>query len=178
MGEGNDEEVTGEGGAIPGGPSVPKDETRLEQTVRATTGRELYRTAIGVRQHELTVDEPAQLGGGDTGPSPLELVCAALASCTTITLRMYADRKAWPLEEIEARVAHARLRVERDGQASDVDRFTLTVGLKGELDEAQRDRLMQIAGRCPVHRLLVTGSVVEIREALSVDNGSGGGQAG
>lgn len=147
----------------------PLDETRLEQAVRATTGRELYRTRLVVRKHEFDVDEPPEIGGGDTGPSPLELVCSALASCTAITLRMYADRKEWPLEEIEARVSHARFRTERDGNPSDVDRFTLTLGLTGPIDEAQRERLMQIAGRCPVHRLLVAGSVVEVRSKLSGD---------
>lgn len=168
--EGNEQGAPVEGAVSGGGAAPAADERQLEQTVTAITGRDRYRTRMGIRQHDLTVDEPEQIGGGDAGPTPLELVSAALASCTTITLRMYADRKNWPLEEIDARVAHARLRVERDGLSSNVDRFTLTVGLKGDLDQAQRARLMEIAGRCPVHRLLVAGSVVEMRHSLSTDH--------
>lgn len=136
------------------------DETRLTQDVRAITGTERYQTRISVRKHELIADEPESLGGRDEGPTPFDLVCSALASCTTITVRMYADRKGWPVESIEARVEHARVPA---GEGTRVDRFTLTVAFTGELDEAQRARLLEIAGRCPVHRMLVAGSIVETR---------------
>ncbi len=137
------------------------DETRLSREARAITGVEPYRTSISVRQHSLTADEPKTLGGGDAGPTPFDLVCSALASCTTITVRMYADRKGWPLERIEARVEHARVPAGDTGAR--VDRFTLSVEFAGDLDEAQRSRLLEIAGRCPVHRLLVAGAIVETR---------------
>lgn len=162
---------------VPEGMSAesPPDETQLSQLVRATTGRTRYRTEVTVRQHAFVVDEPPEVGGADAGPTPFEMVCTALASCTTITVRMYADRKGWPLEEIDARVEHARVPVERDGVTANLDRFTVTLGLSGNLDEAQRARLTEIASRCPVHRLLVAGSVVEVRPTISTDHeGSGG----
>src|SRR5687768_7192573 len=84
------------------------DERQLAQEVRASTGRERYRTGIKIREHAFAADEPAEVGGEDTGPTPFELVCAALASCTTITVRMYADRKGWPLETVDAWARHAR----------------------------------------------------------------------
>lgn len=141
----------------------PSEEARLPREARAITGTVPYRTEITVRQHALTVDEPSELGGGDAGPTPFDLVCAALASCTTITVRMYADRKGWPLEAIEVRAGHARVPAGGDAPSSQVDRFTLSVSLVGDLDEPQRGRLLEIAGRCPVHRMLVAGSIIETR---------------
>ncbi len=101
-------------------------------------------------------DEPVAVGGGATGPGPHDLVAAGLAACTTLTLRLYADRKEWPLERIHVAVDHFR----EDG-ATPADLFRRRVELAGPLDEDQRERLMQIADRCPVHRTLVTGSRIE-----------------
>ncbi len=100
-------------------------------------------------------DEPLGVGGTALGPSPYDLLCAALAECTTMTLRLYADQKSWPLTGVHVAVGHART----PGQAQP-DLFHRLISLEGPLDSAQRDRLMQIAERCPVHRTLTAGSRV------------------
>jgi putative redox protein len=98
-------------------------------------------------------DEPVEAGGSGLGPTPHDLLSAALAACTTITVRLYADHKAWPLEHIAVTVRHAR-----EPAATPPDVFHRTVTLSGPLDEAQHERLMQIAERCPVHRTLTSGA--------------------
>ncbi len=100
-------------------------------------------------------DEPVELGGLELGPTPHDLVCAGLAACTTQTLRLYAKRKAWPLGRVTVRVTHRR-----DINAKPVDIFDRVLTLGGELDEAQRLRLLEIAELCPVHKLLVGGASV------------------
>ena len=101
-------------------------------------------------------DEPIAAGGGGAGPSPHDLLAAGLAACTAMTLRLYADRKAWPLERIDVAVDHLR-----QPDAAPPDLFRRQIVLTGPLDEAQRERLMQIAERCPVHRTLTAGARVE-----------------
>lgn len=101
-------------------------------------------------------DEPVTAGGTGLGPAPHDLLSAALAECTVLTLRLYADRKGWPLEAVEASVGHE---VQADIVPRDL--FRRTVRLTGPLDEAQRARLMEIAERCPVHRTLTAGSRIE-----------------
>jgi putative redox protein len=98
-------------------------------------------------------------GGTGLGPSPHDLLSAGLAECTVLTLRLYADRKSWPLEAVEARVIHE---VQADQTPRDL--FRRTVKLTGPLDEEQRARLLEIAERCPVHRTLTAGSRIETAE--------------
>ena len=140
--------------------------------VRVTTGAEGYRTRITARSHDLRADEPISLGGDDTGPTPYELLAGALGSCTTITLRMYADRKGWPLEDVEVHLNHSKeKRRPRDPHADPrTDHFDREVVLHGPLDAEQRERLLQIADRCPVHRSLETGVKVSTRLK---ENGAG-----
>ena len=116
---------------------------------KASIGTANYAVAITAGHHEISADEGLELGGQDVGATPPELLCAALCACTAITLRMYAERKSWPL-----RAAHvdAHLRVaEKKGAISRVLRF------EGELDDAQRARLADIAERTPVTLLLKQG---------------------
>lgn len=96
------------------------------------------------------LDEPESVGGTDTGPAPMQLLRAALASCSSITMRMYADRKGWPLESATVEVDSTSVR--RNGSMHTT--YTRTIAMTGPLTEAQRERLMQIADRCPVHRAL------------------------
>jgi putative redox protein len=98
-------------------------------------------------------DEPVELGGLDLGPTPHELVSAGLAACTSQTLRLYAKRKGWPLGPVEVAVEHSR-----DISQTPPDLFTRTITLRGVLDDEQKQRLLEIAGRCPVHLMLTQGS--------------------
>ncbi|MBX3364631.1 MAG: OsmC family protein [Phycisphaeraceae bacterium] len=110
-----------------------------------------FRTAVTVRNHALTIDEPVELGGGDAGATPVELLLASLASCTTITVRMYADRKGYPLRSV--RVTATR----PEAPPGPIPELSLQLTLEGELDDEQRRRLIEIAHRCPVHRTLAAG---------------------
>jgi putative redox protein len=103
---------------------------------------------VAVRGHHLTADEPREHGGEDSGPSPQELLAASLASCTAITMEMYAERKGWDVGEITVDVDYEA------AQRGSPTRFTMEVQLPKELPEEQRERLMQIAAKCPVHRAL------------------------
>ena len=117
-----------------------------------------YRTEVLANGHPLVADEPLLLGGTNTGPTPYELLSSALGACTSITLRMYADRKGWPLEATEVRLTHEKTHCEDcrypDRPSSRIDHFMREISLEGPLDEAQRDRLLAIADRCPVHRTM------------------------
>jgi putative redox protein len=105
-------------------------------------------------------DEPVVAGGTGLGPAPHDLLSAALAECTVLTLRLYADRKSWPLEAIEVAVAH-----KVQAKLTPKDLFHRVVRLSGPLDEMQRARLIEIAERCPVHRTLTAGSRIETARA-------------
>jgi putative redox protein len=102
---------------------------------------------VAIREHRLTADEPRD-HGGDSGPSPQELLAASLASCTAITMEMYAERKGWDVGEMVVDVEYEA------AQRGSPTRFVMHVGFPKELPEEQRDRLMQIAAKCPVHRAL------------------------
>ncbi len=131
---------------------------RGDNRVVARIGATGYRTEILANGHPLVADEPISVGGTNTGPSPYELLAAALGACTTMTLRMYADRKGWPLEEVEVRLRHEKIHcadcAEASGERSKIDHIRRELVIEGDLDEDQRRRLVEIADRCPVHRTL------------------------
>ncbi len=123
----------------------------ITRTVSASIGQEKYSTQIQIGQHHLLGDEPESKGGADRGPTPSELLLSALASCILITVRMYADRKEWPLESVEVEVDL----VERENKASGLfSRITKKLKLNGDLSVEQKERLMQISDRCPVAKTL------------------------
>jgi uncharacterized OsmC-like protein len=131
----------------------------------ATTG--LAQT-IEAGEHRLAADEPATLGGTDTGPDPYGLLLAALGACTSMTLRMYAQKKGWPLESVTVHLQHDKIHAKdcadcetREGK---IDRIDRRIELAGPLDAEQRARLLEIANKCPVHRTLK--SEIQIRSSL------------
>lgn len=119
--------------------------------VASSMGASGYRTVARIGRHLVVADEPVEVGGSDTGPTPMELVAGALAGCISITLRMVAQRKGWPLEGVDAEVAIVKEPVEGSRPR---DAFDVQVTLQGPLDEAMRAELTRIASRCPVHRVL------------------------
>jgi len=141
---------------------APQEEIKApspgDDLVVARTEPAGYRTEIIANGHALVADEPVAVGGTNTGPSPYELLSAALGACTTMTLRMYADRKQWPLEDVEARVRHAKMHCvdcgDTENKTSRIDTFSRELVLEGALDDEQKGRLLEIADRCPVHRTL------------------------
>jgi uncharacterized OsmC-like protein/pimeloyl-ACP methyl ester carboxylesterase len=143
----------------------PEPETRealrQDNRVAVRTAAGAFRTEVLARGHSLIADEPAAVGGENLGPTPYDLLAAALGACTTMTLRMYADRKKWPLEEAVVRLEHSRIHAEDEEQVEDgdarLDRIDREVTLVGPLDDEQRARLLEIADRCPVHRTLSAG---------------------
>lgn len=141
-----------------------------EYRVTAQIGATGYRTTISAAQHHIIADEPLEDGGTDQGPTPYDLLVSALGACTAMTLRMYADRKGWPLEEVVVKLRHGRSYGEDDRHCDTaparLDQIEREVELHGELTDEQRQRLLEIADRCPVHRTLDAG--VRIKSVPSV----------
>jgi uncharacterized OsmC-like protein len=142
-----------------------------------------YRTEITAGGHTLTADEPAALGGSEAGPTPYDLLLAALGACTGMTLRMYAARKEWPLEAVTVRLTEGRDHA-ADCEECEQPTAKLTVlereiTLSGPLDDAQRARLAQIAELCPVHKSLAGAfrirTVVELAAAAEAPDEDGDG---
>lgn len=130
------------------------------QHVVASIGRTPYTVRLAAGGHVLLSDEPGDAGGADAGPDPFALLLCALASCVLITMRMYASRKGWPLEGVDARLIPTRK------AAQPLEAVHIELALRGGLSEEQRARLLDIAGRCPVHRTLEP-SVHVTRELVS-----------
>jgi putative redox protein len=124
-----------------------------------------YRTGVRTRTHAFVADEPVDVGGTDTGPTPYELLLGALSACTAMTVRMYADRKQWPLEEVVVRIrpvrSHAVDCVNCETSDVGVGRLEREVEFVGPLTAEQRTRLLYIADRCPVKQTLERGLRVE-----------------
>ena len=126
-------------------------------------------TEVKANGHDLVADEPPALGGSDAGPTPYDYLLTALGSCTAITVRMYADRKGWPLETVTVRVEHGRIHAkdceECETESGRIDRIELELELEGPLNAEQRDRLREIADKCPVKRTLGSEMLIETRTA-------------
>lgn len=144
---------------------------RGELVVRET-GIGRFQQELRVGSHRLIADEPASVGGDDTGPTPYDYLLAALGSCTSMTLRMYADRKGWPLDGVEVRLRHEKIHAEDCADCETgkgrIDEIEREITVVGELDEEQRKRLLEIADRCPVHRTLQ--GEIKVRSRLSASS--------
>lgn len=130
-------------------PEASSEAVRVEET-----GVGKFQVAVQAGPARFLADEPVDVGGLDSGPSPYDLLGAALGACTAMTCRLYADRKGWPLAKVSVEVTHeART-------ATSKDRFVREVGLEGDLDADQRARIIEIAEKCPIHRTLTEGAEV------------------
>jgi uncharacterized OsmC-like protein len=153
-----------------------------EGSVVTRLGRSGFRTEIDAGGHALVSDEPIEVGGTDEGATPYDLVLAALGACTAMTLRMYAERKQWPLESVVVRLRHGRSHAADEQQCENravrLDQIERTLEISGPLTHEQRVRLAEIAERCPVHRTLDAGVRITTRlsaEGAVVDSPSGSG---
>ncbi len=147
--------LAGEQGTLEQGPS----EAGAPGVVTVTeSGDGAYGQVINASGHPLRADEPASAGGHDTGPNPYDLLMAALGACTSMTLRMYANHKQLALRRVSVRLTHEKIHAadcaECETQEGKLDRFDRTITIEGELTAEQRQRLLEIAERCPVHRTL------------------------
>jgi uncharacterized OsmC-like protein len=123
-----------------------------------------FKPAIQIRDHVVYADEPISDGGTDQAPTPVELVGAALLACAAITAKLYAQRKGWALTGVEIDLDMRRYKMgEYPGSETGelVNTFAQTMTFTGDLDESQRQRLLEIAGKCPVHRILTSRNVME-----------------
>ena len=130
-----------------------------ETVIVAETGLGKYQVEARMGDATILIDEPLSAGGLGSGPNPYDLIAAAVGACTTMTVRLYANRKGLPLTRVETAVRHSRTNLNAK------DRFDLAITLEGELDAEQRARILEIAHRCPVHLTLARGSEVEARLA-------------
>ena len=131
------------------------------------TGHGRYQQVVSVGPHRMLADEPKAFGGDDTGPGPYDLLLAALGACTSMTVRMYAQRKGWPLDKVSVTLRHEKIHAKdcedcetREGK---IDRIDREIVLRGQLDAEQHTRLIEIADRCPVHRSLHSEVKVDTR---------------
>lgn len=135
------------------------------QVVARLEDEDGYTTEIRVGPHYLVADEPKEVGGNDFGPNPYEFVSSGLAACTAMTMKMYARRKNWPLDSVEVHVSHNKKHCDDCENVADtkvqIDHFNRAVTINGNLDIKQRDRLLEIANKCPVHKTLHQNVVVK-----------------
>jgi uncharacterized OsmC-like protein/pimeloyl-ACP methyl ester carboxylesterase len=151
-------------------PEAPHAEPDVRDVLIRETGQGKYQNTVLVGRHRLIADEPSAAGGHDSGPSPNDYLSIALGACTAMTLRIYADHKKLGLGRISVAVRHGKLAAEHcidcgaagDGREGKIDRFERIISVEGEgkMDAALRDKLIEIAGKCPVHRTLETASAV------------------
>jgi putative redox protein len=148
-------------------------ENRHDGVIVAETGAGKFQNLIEAGRHRLVADEPVSVGGLDSGPGPYDYLAAALGACTSKTLRIYAEHKQLALGRVTVNVRHGKLPAEHcqdcgeaaEGRTGKIDRFERVISVEGEVDDAMADKLMEIAGKCPVHRTLETRSAIVTKVA-------------
>jgi uncharacterized OsmC-like protein len=141
--------------------------------VVAETGNGKFQNSVAVGHHQLLADEPASVGGLDSGPNPYDFLAIALGTCTSMTLRLYAEHKQLDLGRLTIIVTHGKVPVEHcqdcgnatEGRAGKIDRFERLISVEGGIDAALAAKLIEVANKCPVHRTLGSGVAVVTRVA-------------
>jgi putative redox protein len=139
--------------------------------VVAETGAGKFQNSVAAGRHRLLADEPASVGGLGSGPTPYDYLAIALGACTSVTLRLYAEHKQLPLGRITVDVRHGKVPVEHcedcgkaiEGRTGKIDRFERVISVAGGVDPTLAGKLVEIAGKCPVHRTLEAGAAVVTR---------------
>ena len=144
--------------ALPERPAAP--DNALRKVVVRETRNGKFQQTVSVGPHQLVADEPIAVGGDDSGPGPYDYVLAGLGACTSMTMRMYADRKSLPLERVTVTLDHSKVHAEDCAECETrtgmLDRIERVISIEGVLDTEQRSKLMEIADKCPVHRTLTS----------------------
>jgi uncharacterized OsmC-like protein len=142
-------------------------ETMMTRSVLVNGRGSGFLQDIAIGPHRLQADEASDHGGNDAGPDPYELLLAALGACTSMTIKMYAERKQWPLLSVQVRLMHSQIHAEDCAECETrqgmIDRIEREISLVGDLSEDQRHRLLEIANRCPVHRTLTSEIKIDTR---------------
>jgi putative redox protein len=143
----------------------------MPRSVFVHSGSLRYAQNISVGPHVLQADEPSDYGGNDVGPNPYELLLAALGACTSMTVRMYAERKQWPLHGVQVSLSYEKIHAEDCAECETkvgmVDRIEVGISFTGDLSEEQQRKLLEIANKCPVHRTLVSRCQIDTRLELN-----------
>ncbi|RAI88323.1 bifunctional alpha/beta hydrolase/OsmC family protein [Algoriphagus yeomjeoni] len=141
-----------------------ENDTRGNQVFVRLSG-DKYTTEVMTPNHHLIADEPSEVGGADLGPNPYDLLMASLGSCTAMTLKMYAERKKWPLEEVSVFLNHEKVHLadseNPEVPSAKVSQFTRIIEIEGDLDSEQRQKLLEISNKCPVHKTLQEEIVIQ-----------------
>jgi putative redox protein len=140
----------------------------MPRNVYVNSGSMRFAQNISVGAHAFQADEPIENGGSDAGPNPHELLLAALGACASITVQMYADRKQWPLEGVHVGLSYVKVPAEGplDATTGMVDGIEMEISCSGDLSQDQQRRLLEIAERCPVHRMLTSRMQIHTRLLL------------
>jgi len=150
-------------------PEMPEGDIKEGLVVVAESPGFKFRQSIAAGSHPLTADEPKSVGGDDSGPTPYDLLLAGLGACTSMTIRMYAERKGIALEQVRVELRHDKVHVadceECERGASKMDRITRRIFLAGDLNRQQREKILEIADKCPVHRTLHSKVLVDTEPA-------------
>ncbi len=147
---------------------IPKDEPiESERGVMVRTGNKSYTTEIKTGKHFMVADEPESFGGKNLGPTPYDFLLSSLGACTGMTLQMYAKRKNWPLENAIVYLEHGKIHAEdskeKEGRKNMIDHITVKIELEGNLTTEQRDKMLEIAHKCPVHKTLHSEMVIDTK---------------